>query len=501
MKTIIPILLSVLLLGACAQHKSNETKKAIITGQVSNFETVSEHDVIQLVYEDILAGQIILPDYPDKNGRFRFELELDYPTEFYLKYSGLLTFYISPGDSLHFDIDGACWNKKTNTTAEEYAFYSVSGTAEKMNQDITAYVVYYSDSLQDRKEQDSMIRNASPEEYKRYEEKVAEERMNRAEAFNTTHNTCKQFQEWLPMKIKFDKYENLMRYRWLQAMHKQKDPNDFITSVPAEYFDFLNEWDKDNTAYLVSTSFLNFLSEYDMYLFQLIPSDSLQLVQQLYATDFEKSMSIPLRYLKDVEKGFVKDVLLSKFYYRLLDTKNYENMGSLYHPEFIDNADLKFRVEKKYNQEKALFEHPEYATGSKINTLSDENDYLARLVEKYPDNVIYIDFWAPWCGPCMGEMPNSKKIKKQFEGKDVVFVYLANQCTESAWKTTIADQKIEGEHYLLNDKQFAQLGQIFGIQGIPHYALIDKKGKIISYNAPRPGSGNELVKLIEANLN
>ncbi len=69
---------------SCANRGNNpSTQKTIITGQVSNFEEVSEHDVVQFIYQDLLAGQQSIDAYINTNGRFRFEPEIDHPTEFY----------------------------------------------------------------------------------------------------------------------------------------------------------------------------------------------------------------------------------------------------------------------------------------------------------------------------------------------------------------------------------------------------------------------------------
>jgi len=76
-------------------------------------------------------------------------------------------------------------------------------------------------------------------------------------------------------------------------------------------------------------------------------------------------------------------------------------------------------------------------------------------------------------------------------------VYLASQCTDSQWKVSIQENDIRGEHFLLNDEQLLSLSGLLGIQGIPHYTLLDKEGNIVEKSAPRPSSGDELVSLIE----
>lgn len=52
-------------------------------------------------------------------------------------------------------------------------------------------------------------------------------------------------------------------------------------------------------------------------------------------------------------------------------------------------------------------------------TLTD-NTGKAVSIADFKGKVVYLDFWATWCGPCMAEMPASNALKQQFAGRDIV---------------------------------------------------------------------------------
>jgi len=491
----------ILIITSCIQKDNNQmSKKTIISGQVSNFEKVSEHDFIEIIFPDLLAGQKKVSQQIDEKGQFRFEIDLNKPTEFNLKYSGYLTYYISPGDSLHFAINSDCWSKTTDTYKEESDFYKVSGTSEKMNSDVTKFMGIYRDSLLNWQANSDSVKSMDALNFLMFKNNQLNELQTSLANFNVSENTSKEFRNWSQNFIKYDNLSSIMEYRWAHAMAINEDFGSYVTKMPPEYFDFLNKLENRRGDELIVSTYLNFLNEYAMYIDQMVPLDSQKVYFANMKDEFDKGAGFFLRYYNQVEKGFLKDVLISKFYYRMLDAKYYAQIKNTFNAQLIEDKELREQVQQKYDSEKSLFEKPQFSEGSILNELKDENDFLQALIKKYPEKVIYIDFWAPWCSPCMSEMPASQKIKKQFENKDVAFVYLANRCEEDAWKTTIAEQKIEGEHYFLTDKQFTQLSEIFGITGIPHYALIDKNGNIINEKAPRPSSDSELIELINTNL-
>ena len=50
-------------------------------------------------------------------------------------------------------------------------------------------------------------------------------------------------------------------------------------------------------------------------------------------------------------------------------------------------------------------------------TLPDLKDSMHSL-SSYKGKIVLVNFWASWCPPCIYEMPELKKLKKQFTGQD-----------------------------------------------------------------------------------
>ncbi len=502
MKTILLFFVSVTLLISCGKKESNQNpQKTIITGRIDNFKTVSNHDMIEIIYEDLLAGERRIYQSIDENGLFRFELDLNHPMDFNLKYSGFLTYHISPGDSLNFTINSDCWRKKSRSYKDENKFYLISGTSKELNNDISKFLNLYKDSLCNMEADVDSSHQLEPMDYLNFKTRQLIDIEKSLTKFNKEENTSKEFRQWSANHIKYDNWTRLMFYRFNHAWGNNEDAVTYVQKMPKEYFSFLDEMKYTRGNELNNSAYLNFLNEYDMYVYQVIPADSSKLYLSQFETAPEKAGSYLLRYYQSTHKGFLKDVLIAKFYYRILDKKGYPDLKNIYNVDIIHDQELRESIQQKYNYEQNLFENPELSVKSKINELKDENDFLQALIKKYPGKVIYMDFWAPWCGPCMADLPNSQNLVQQYEGKNVAFIFLASNCKEASWKATIAEQKIEGEHYLLTKKQFAQLSSIFNIQGIPHYALIDTKGNIVNGDAPHPGENEKLIKLIENHLN
>lgn len=148
--------------------------------------------------------------------------------------------------------------------------------------------------------------------------------------------------------------------------------------------------------------------------------------------------------------------------------------------KLVHNENMKQSVISRRNDYTNHFQPSAFTVDSSAGSLS-------KIFRKYKGKVVYIDFWASWCTPCRAEMPNAAVLKKNLKGKDIVFLYFGYNDNEKAWLKAREQLSVEGGHYLLNKTMMKEADGLFGINGIPHYAIIDKNGGIVSKRADRPG--------------
>jgi thiol-disulfide isomerase/thioredoxin len=124
---------------------------------------------------------------------------------------------------------------------------------------------------------------------------------------------------------------------------------------------------------------------------------------------------------------------------------------------------------------------------------------LDDLLKKHKGKVIYLDFWASWCGPCKKEMPYSQNLKKEYSPEDVAFVYISTDKNGTSWVNMIDNLDISGYHYRASPEVRNEIIERFNLQYIPRYVLINKDGKVADANAKRPSDPmvkNDINKLL-----
>ena len=121
---------------------------------------------------------------------------------------------------------------------------------------------------------------------------------------------------------------------------------------------------------------------------------------------------------------------------------------------------------------------------------------LNKLLNSLKGKVVYVDFWASWCRPCCAEMEPAAELRERMKGKDIEFIYLSKDEDHSKMCESLDKLKLTGcKVYRILNPKAAKFMYEYNIQLIPRYMIIDKNGKIVNDNAPRP-SAEETIYLL-----
>jgi cytochrome c biogenesis protein CcmG/thiol:disulfide interchange protein DsbE len=115
--------------------------------------------------------------------------------------------------------------------------------------------------------------------------------------------------------------------------------------------------------------------------------------------------------------------------------------------------------------------------------------------------VIFLNVWATWCAPCREEMPSIQSLYNEFK-KDKDFVVLAvSQDTDS--KAVPPYVKTSGLHFTVLLDPANDVGESYGVNGIPETFIIGRDGRIVAhhvgpYDWANPEIRQALLELIKS---
>lgn len=112
-----------------------------------------------------------------------------------------------------------------------------------------------------------------------------------------------------------------------------------------------------------------------------------------------------------------------------------------------------------------------------------------KMLSDLRGKVLYIDVWATWCGPCLQELPPLAKLWEKYkDNPNIEFVSISVDESVDEWKAKLETDKPLWKSYRVEGGLNGLMKKLYYISGIPRFMLIDKDGKIINVNAPRPSN-------------
>jgi thiol-disulfide isomerase/thioredoxin len=204
-----------------------------------------------------------------------------------------------------------------------------------------------------------------------------------------------------------------------------------------------------------------------------------------------------IQALKNYKSQNIRNALLKSIAYELTPTQ--PNMEALYNEIMMLSTDEEFKL-KLTNKFDKLKDLTMGKPSPKFEFKNTQNELVS--LDDLKNNIVYVDVWATWCGPCKREIPALKELELEFRDSAIKFVSISvdKEKDYQTWLNMVAEKELKGIQLFADKDWNSEFVKNYAIDGIPRFILIDKQGNIISADAPRPSSGDEIKNLLKEYL-
>ena len=123
-------------------------------------------------------------------------------------------------------------------------------------------------------------------------------------------------------------------------------------------------------------------------------------------------------------------------------------------------------------------------------TFSTADGQMVSLSD-FKGQMVVIDVWATWCGPCKNEAPYFEELAQKYSNENIQFMAISIDSNKKAWNKYISEHDKQSKQFICSRSEFKE----YELFGVPRFIVIDESGKFIDAFAPAP-SNAEFEKLI-----
>jgi len=489
-------------------------KETTYTGTIKGYSINMGFRTAQVIINNIVTGkqEVYLIEI-QSDGTYSARFPLLRSQECLVTFPFFYTYvYFEPGKKLIQDFDIADIPKVVSEFKGDRKLALINNDINKVRPILSDYNydVLYADIYQ-----------LTPEKYKAYIIKRMDRKLSKIDSVANKEGIGKVGLELARRNIQYQTGYDLITYNhMLDIAYRKKNKLSFASRKPAltpvrlsaDYYNFLKGMKYDQTA-MASFNynpFLNQLMYIDPIYEKIGRKDYTEAIKQLKTLDtLDKDNKATIEYFEsaawinrsepgELEKArpiVLKELLntdsslgLDLMYLRSESERMDAEKDTLSAAEFanikstVKNKFLLADVEELNEKIKASIRSAKTQTGYTYNespTNTPADSLFVQLMHKFKGKVVFIDFWATWCVPCMISIKEMAPLKEELaQNNDIVFLYITNPSSpEKAYQTVMPG--IQGEHYRLTNDQYNLLAKQFQVTGIPHYALVNKRGNVV----------------------
>lgn len=124
-------------------------------------------------------------------------------------------------------------------------------------------------------------------------------------------------------------------------------------------------------------------------------------------------------------------------------------------------------------------------------------DDRAIALTDFKGKVLLLDFWATWCGPCIAELPNIKKVYANYHEKGLEILSISLDTDVDALRSFVKKEDLNWSHIHNSPHLSSDIATLYGVSAIPQLIVIGRDGKITNVGL----RGRALESAIQREIN
>jgi thiol-disulfide isomerase/thioredoxin len=143
------------------------------------------------------------------------------------------------------------------------------------------------------------------------------------------------------------------------------------------------------------------------------------------------------------------------------------------------------------------------ATSAAVKLLPTDKAGLEATIAKHKGEVVLVDFWATWCGPCKEQFPHTVELSHKYRDQGLAVISVSCDTNDEQQAAEAFLQRVGADfENFLSTAGFDSL-EVFDIQALPHYRIYDRQGTLVKSSGADPEevlSPEEIEEIVKQEL-
>ena len=139
-------------------------------------------------------------------------------------------------------------------------------------------------------------------------------------------------------------------------------------------------------------------------------------------------------------------------------------------------------------------------TPEQVNLVVGDEKKLAEMVAAHKGKVVFVDYWATWCEPCVEYFPHTVEMHRKYkdQGLATIAVSFDEPEEEATAREFLAKQGADFENLLNAYGNGTEAQDAFDLEVVPHFRLYNRQGELVQKWDNKPPDADRLIEQLLA---